>query len=55
MIPFVSYLIENLNLIRKWIDYLEGFYIWVKNGNIFLLLGENKYNISKKVEKIMNF
>jgi len=55
IIPFVSYLIENLNIVRNWIDYLEGFYIWVNNGNIFLLLGEGKYNISKKVEKIMNF
>jgi broad specificity phosphatase PhoE len=54
MIPFICYLTDNLISLLNWINYLEGFYLWSKNNNIFLLLFGEKYNISKKVEKILN-
>ncbi len=53
LVPFISYLTEDLDPTKDWIDYLEGIYIWNQNEDSFLMWRGNKYNISNKIDILL--
>jgi len=45
IVPFLNYLTGDANIVRKWINYLEGAYFWLKEYSLFLLWDGKRYEI----------
>ena len=46
IVPFISYLTGDISIAKKWINYLDGVYLWLDKDKLFLMWGGKKYDIS---------
>ncbi len=49
IVPFIYYLTGDADIVKKWINFLDGAYIWFDESRLFLLWDGKRYEITNKL------